>query len=165
MKRNCSSFIIAVQKKFSEQDGKFSEQGGKCSQNSYLFLEPPRAKRSLQLSIGDWVLCKRGLDGDDSYLILEKENDIYLLTSFYAIFLVQTLRNFLKVFDSFLPSTHKKKSPQKLLIIPLDHQFSVQQAFALWNWNSFKVWNFLIFEVVKLCRMKKYLRISMMQVQ
>ena len=25
------------------------------------------------------------------------------------------------------------------------------------NWDSFKVWNFLIFEVVKLCRVKKYL--------
>ena len=48
-----------------------------------------------------------------------------------------------------------KNSPQKLLIIPLDHQFSVQQVFSLWNWDSFKVWNFLIFEVVKLCRMKK----------
>ena len=36
-----------------------------------------------------------------------------------------------------------------------DHQFSVQQVFALWNWDSFKVWNILIFEVVKLCRMKK----------
>ena len=67
-----------------------------------------------------------------------------------------------KIFD---PQNIKKKSPKKLLIIPLDHQFSVQQVFALWNWDSFKVWNFLIFEVVKLWRMKKYLRISMMQVQ
>jgi hypothetical protein len=29
---------------------------------------------------------------------------------------------------------------------------------ALWNWDSFIVWNCLIFEVVKLCRMKKYLK-------
>ena len=29
-----------------------------------------------------------------------------------------------------------------MLIIPLDHQFSVQQVYALWNWNSFKVRNF-----------------------
>ena len=36
-----------------------------------------------------------------------------------------------------------------LLIVPLDHQFSVQQVFSLWNWDSFKVWNFLIFEVEK----------------
>ena len=27
----------------------------------------------------------------------------------------------------------QKKCPQKLLIIPLDQQFSVQQVFALWN--------------------------------
>jgi hypothetical protein len=43
-----------------------------------------------------------------------------------------------------------------LLRIPLDQQFSVQQVFALRDWDSFIVWNFLIFEVVKLCRMKKY---------
>ena len=47
-----------------------------------------------------------------------------------------------------------------MLIIPLDHQFSVQQVFSLWNWDCFKVWNFLIFEVVKLCRMNKYLKFS-----
>ena len=45
-----------------------------------------------------------------------------------------------------------------MLIIPLDHQFSVQQVFALWNWDCFKVWNFLIFEVVKLCRMRNILQ-------
>ena len=28
---------------------------------------------------------------------------------------------------------HKKNCPQKLLIIPLDQQFSVQQVFALCN--------------------------------
>ena len=33
---------------------------------------------------------------------------------------------------SFLPPKYKtKNSPVKLLIIPLDHQFSVQQVFAL----------------------------------
>ena len=58
-----------------------------------------------------------------------------------------------------------KNSPQKLLIIPLDHQFSVQQVFALWNWDSFKVWNFLIFKVVKLCRMKTFIIGNKMQVQ
>ena len=52
-----------------------------------------------------------------------------------------------------------------MLIIPLDHQFSVQQVFALWNWNIFKVWNFLIFDVVKLCRMKDIFEVSKMQVQ
>ena len=47
-----------------------------------------------------------------------------------------------------------KNCPQKLLIIPLDQQFSIQQVFALCNWDSFIVCYFLIFEVVKLCRMK-----------
>ena len=37
-------------------------------------------------------------------------------------------------------------------------QFSVQQGFALWN--CFIVWYFLIFEAVKLCRMKNYIGIS-----
>ena len=72
---------------------------------------------------------------------------------------------FLKNFNFFWPPKHKKNSPKKLLIIPLDYHFSVQQVFALWNWDSFKALNFLIFEVVKLSRMKKYLKISMMQVQ
>ena len=39
-----------------------------------------------------------------------------------------------------------KNCPQKLLIIPIDQQFSVQQVFALCNWDSFIVWNFLIFD-------------------
>ena len=75
-------------------------------------------------------------------------------------FLVRTLQYLKKKFKHFFDPQNKKKSPKKLLIIPLDHQFSVQQVFALWSWDSFKVWNFLIFEVVKLCRMKKYLKIS-----
>ena len=69
-----------------------------------------------------------------------------------------------KNFKFFFAPQNIKNYSQKLLIIPLDHQFSVQQVFALWNWDSFKVWN-LIFEVVKLCRMKKYLKIFMMQQQ
>ena len=54
--------------------------------------------------------------------------------------------------------THQniKNWPQKLLIIPLDQQFLVQQVFALCNWDSFIVWNYLIVEAVKPCRMKKY---------
>ena len=35
-----------------------------------------------------------------------------------------------KIQTLFCPPKHKKKSPQKLLIIPLDHQFSVQQGFV-----------------------------------
>jgi hypothetical protein len=62
---------------------------------------------------------------------------------------------FLKKNQTVFAPQNIKNSPQKLLMIPLDHQFSVQQVFALWNWDSFIVWNFLIFEVVKLCRMKK----------
>ena len=71
-----------------------------------------------------------------------------------------TLRYFLLNFPFFFDIKHKKNSPKKLFIIPLDHHFWVQQVFVLWNWDSFKVWNFLIFEVVKLCRMKKYLKFS-----
>ena len=44
---------------------------------------------------------------------------------------------------------------------PLDQKFSVQQVFALCNWGSFIVQNFLIFEVVKLCRMKNILQIAL----
>ena len=40
-----------------------------------------------------------------------------------------------------------------MLIIPLDHKFLVQQVFALCNCDSFLVCFFLIFEVVKLCKM------------
>ena len=77
----------------------------------------------------------------------------------FKLHFIRTLRYLFKKFKNFsffffCPPKHKKTSPQKLLIIPLDHQFSVQRAF--WNWeNSEKFWNFLIFEVVKLCRMKK----------
>ena len=39
-----------------------------------------------------------------------------------------------------------------MLIIPLDHEFLVQQVSALCNWDSFLVCFFLIFEVVKLCK-------------
>ena len=90
----------------------------------------------------------------NSHLILEKES--YIFFNFILCnFLVRTLRYFLKNFQNiFVPQTIKN-SPEKLVITPLDHQFSVQQVFALWNWDSFKVWSFLIFEVVKLCRMKK----------
>ena len=50
---------------------------------------------------------------------------------------------------------HKKKSLQKL--IPLDQQFSVQQVFALCNLDNFIIWNFLILEVFKVCKMKNSL--------
>ena len=43
------------------------------------------------------------------------------------------------------------------MLIPLDQESS--KYLALRNWDSFIVWNCLIFEVVILCRMKKYLRI------
>ena len=59
------------------------------------------------------------------------------------------LNIFKKISNLFCAPEHKNNSPQKLLIIPLNHQFSVQQVFASWNWDSFKVWHFLIFEVVK----------------
>ena len=49
---------------------------------------------------------------------------------------------------------NKKNCPQKLLIIPRDQKFPVQHFFPLCNWGSFLVWLFLIFEVIKLCRMK-----------
>ena len=51
----------------------------------------------------------------------------------------------------FLPP---QNCDQKLLIIPLDQEFLVQQVFAFCNWDSVLVWFFLIFEVIKLCRMK-----------
>ena len=76
---------------------------------------------------------------------------------FMQLFSADATVFFLKKCFKFFAPQNMKNSPQKLLIIPLDHQFSVQQVFSLWNWDSFKVWNFLIFEVVKLCRMKKYL--------
>ena len=63
-----------------------------------------------------------------------------------------------KILKFFCPLKHEKTSPQKLFIIPLDHQISVQK-FLLWETETVlkyeRVWNFLIFEIVKLCRMKK----------
>ena len=115
-------------------------------------------------SIRDWVLRNKWywmeiIHVENSWLILEKEN--YIFFNFILCnFLVRMLGYFLKKFQIFL--TPKTKNSPKT---PLDNQFPVQQIFALWNWNSFKVWNYLIFEVVKLCRIKKYLRISKMQVQ
>ena len=52
----------------------------------------------------------------------------------------------------------KKNCPQKLLIIPLDQEFSVQKVFALCNWDSFLV--LLIFEVVNFAGWKWSLRIA-----
>ena len=72
---------------------------------------------------------------------------------------------FLKNFNFFWPPKHKKNSPKKLLIIPLDYHFSVQQVFALWNWDSFKALNFLIFEVVNFAGWKNILNSLKMQVQ
>ena len=42
-----------------------------------------------------------------------------------------------KKLDFFCPTKHKKNSPQKLLIIPLDHQFSVQQVFGSMELRQF----------------------------
>ena len=55
---------------------------------------------------------------------------------------------FKKISKIFLTLKTWKNSPKKLLIIPLYHHISVQQVFALWNWDSFEVWNFLIFKVI-----------------
>lgn len=75
-------------------------------------------------------------------------------------FFVRILPYFLKEFlERFLPTPkHKKKLRQKLLIIPLDQQSSVQPVFTF---CYFIAWNFLIFEVFKLYRMKKILRIAL----
>ena len=62
-------------------------------------------KMCTNLSIGNWVLYKRGSDTDDSYLK----------------FIIEFIKDF------FLPHQNIKKYPKKLLIIPLDQQFSVQQ--------------------------------------
>ena len=111
---------------------------------------------TLNLSIGDWVLCKRGLDGDNSYLKFLfnfKKRKLYAFQlHFMQLFSADAKIFFKKCSNFFCPPKYEKNSPQKLLIIPLDHQFSVQQVFALGNWDNFKVWNFLIFEVDKLCR-------------
>ena len=40
------------------------------------------------------------------------------------------LNIFKKISNLFCAPEHKKNSPQKLLIIPLNHQFSVQQVFG-----------------------------------
>ena len=53
----------------------------------------------------------------------------------------------------FAPPKHKKIALKSSILFPLDHEFLVQQVFALCNWDSFLVCFFLIFEVVKLCRM------------
>ena len=69
-------------------------------------------------SIRDWVLRKRGLDEDNSCLILEKEN--YIFFNFILCnFLVRTLQCFQnKKSKKNLPPKTSKNCPQKLLIIP-----------------------------------------------
>ena len=51
------------------------------------------------------------------------------------LFPYQTFLNF--ILCNFMPPKHKKNSPQKFIIIPLDHEFLVRQVFALRNWDSF----------------------------
>jgi hypothetical protein len=104
---------------------------------------------------------KGGLDGDNSCLIFLfnfRKRKLFIFQLHFMQLFVAGAKMFLKKITIFFwPPKHKKNSPKKLLIIPLDHQFSVQQVFAFRNWDSFEVWNFLISEVFKLCRMKKYL--------
>ena len=57
------------------------------------------------------------------------------------------------------PTKHKNlssKDAHNAIRLTIMEQFSVQQVFALCNWDSLLEWNCLIFEVVKLCRMKRY---------
>ena len=96
----------------------------------------------VSLSIGDWVLYKRGVDGDNSYLkflsnFRKRKKKSFFQLRFLCNFLVRTLRYIWKK-KFFCPPKHKKNSPQKLLIVPQDHQFSVQQVFALWNCDILK---------------------------
>ena len=51
----------------------------------------------------------------------------------------------------------KKICLKKNFIIGLAGQFSVQQFFALCNWQSFIVWHFLTFEVVIIAGWKNIL--------
>ena len=81
----------------------------------------------------------------------KKEKKINFILCYFS---VRTLQYFKKIKKIIAPQ-NIKNCPQKLLKIPLDQEFSVQQVFAVWNWDSFKGWNCLIFEAVKLCRMKK----------
>ena len=110
-----------------------------------------------------WTFC-----GDNSslkFLTKFRKKNLVFLSSFCATFQCGRYNVFKKKWTFFCSPPPKKNCPQKLLIIPLDQKFSFQQVFALWNRDSFKGLNFLFFKVIKLCRMKKYLRISMMQVQ
>ena len=72
----------------------------------------------LYLSIGNWVLYKRGSDGDDSYLkfIIKFRKKIYILLNFILWnFLVRTLQYFLKnLKKNFWLWKLKKNWPQKL---------------------------------------------------
>ena len=63
---------------------------------------------------------------------------------------------------NYLVRSLQKSCPQKHKRLPSKFAHNsprptVQQVFALWNWDSFIVWN-LIFEFVKLCRKKRYTR-------
>ena len=53
----------------------------------------------------------------------------------------------------FLPPKTQKNCPKKLLIIPLDQDFLVQQVFGFVELRQFFTLFCLIFEVAKLCRM------------
>ena len=62
-----------------------------------------------------------------------KKNYIYLMQLFSSD---DTIFSKIKKNFFFCPQ-NQKNCPQKLLIIPLDQQFSVQQVFALCNWDTY----------------------------
>ena len=93
-------------------------------------------------SIKDWVLRKRGLDVDNwclKFLYNFRKRKIYIFKLHFIQFFSADAKIFKKKIIIFFDPQNIKNSPKKLLIIPLDHQFSVQQVFSLWNWDRFKV--------------------------
>jgi len=101
-----------------------------------------------------WTFC--GNNSSLKNMINFRKKYMFRLTSFYATFQCGRYTIFRKIRKKDLPPKTLKNCPQKLLIIPLDQQFSFQHVSALCNCDSFIVWNFLILEVVKLWKMKKY---------
>ena len=97
--------------------------------NSKLFFHPAKFDNFKDEKISDYKTCLSSTKQKLAGLKTAKPNQLWV--TFWG------KKNYKK---NFAPKNIKKKLPSKVV-----H-----------NWESFIVWNFLIFEAVKLCRMKKY---------
>ena len=95
-----------------------------------------------------WILS--GDNASVNWIIEFRKENTFFFRFILCNFSVWTLQYF------FRKLKKNNNCPQKLLIIPLDQQFLIQQVFALCSWDNFCPF-FLIFEVVK---QERFLKVS-----